>query len=62
MEKIIRLYVDGSPESKKAEELLKGKGIPYFPLTVKKGVPTLVAVEGVFEGLEKIKNYVEYWL
>lgn len=61
-----QLYVDGSPESQKAEELLKKNDITYdrweagvnFPVSENDTLPALYSAEGSFKGLRRIRGYL----
>jgi hypothetical protein len=64
------LFIDESDESSKAIDLLKTSGVEYVEYDVKRfedsccgelpttTAPSLFAIEGMFKGLEKIKEYI----
>ncbi|MGC2574079.1 MAG: hypothetical protein WA364_21405 [Candidatus Nitrosopolaris sp.] len=64
------LLVDESDDSTKAIDLFKRSGIEYIEYDIRKfeesccgeltttKAPSVFAVEGIFKGLEKIKNYI----
>ena len=64
------LLVDGSDESLKAVDLFKALRIDYVEYNIKKfeesccgelpttKAPSVLAIEGIFKGLEKIKEYI----
>ena len=64
------LLVDGSDESLKAVDLFKALRIDYVEYNIKKfeesccgelpttKAPSVIAIEGIFKGLEKIEEYI----
>ena len=64
------LLVDGSDDSLKAVDLFKTLRIDYVEYNIKKfeesccgelpttKAPSVLAIEGIFKGLEKIKEYI----
>ena len=64
------LLVDGSDDSLKAVDLFKALRIDYVEYNIKKfeesccgelpttKAPSVLAIEGIFKGLEKIKEYI----
>ena len=64
------LLVDGSDESLKAVDLFKALRIDYVEYNIKKfeesccgelpttKAPSVLAIEGIFKGLEKIEEYI----
>ncbi len=61
--------IDDSDECKKAEQLLKDEAIPYviYKIDYEEGccggyntrVPAVFAPEGIFKGLDEIRDYVK---